>query len=633
MWNRGRKWLQILRNMGLRYVLYRLWYTFKLKVGILEYQHPTSITSKTYLSFETWQTTPSHFFLKSDSATSPELLEEAALKILQEKVVKIEGNQYQFFSSFWQKVVDWHTNPQTGFHYDEQVHWTKIKDLSPENGDIKYVWEKSRFSFLFELIRYQECTGIDQSSLVFSRIENWIDHNPVNQGPNWRCSQEISIRVLAWLFALEYYRKMVDLDNILFQKILNSIYHQMTHVATHLSFSRNVVRNNHIITEALALYIVGTVFPFFDKSVRWKLKGKAIFEDEIIFQIDSEGTYLQHSMNYHRVVVQLLAWFIRIGQVNRECIRKEVVQRASASLQFLKSCQDPVTGWLPNYGNNDGALFFPLSSSHFRDFRPQLYALSQVLGQPYETPLICREEAFWLGVDKILTLRKSGLPPVINNFKNDGYFVLKEEASISFLRNTHYKNRPFQADNLHLDIWVEGLNIIRDAGTYQYNTDEKWIKYFAGTEGHNTVQLDNYDQMLKGPRFIWFDWIRESKGKWYYDEPEKSFVFDGYFIGYKQLGQGVKHRRRVTKKESELHWVVEDWLEGAPDGLELKQLWHTCPDFLAQYSIVSYDEFQNKINLDRKDGWYSELYGKMEEADQFIFSTFGRYFRTIISKI
>ncbi len=36
-------------------------------------------------------------------------------------------------------------------------------------------------------------------------------------------------------------------------------------------------------------------------------------------------------------------------------------------------------GWLPNYGANDGALFFRLNECHYRDYRPQLQALAVLL--------------------------------------------------------------------------------------------------------------------------------------------------------------------------------------------------------------------------------------------------------------
>lgn len=43
-----------------------------------------------------------------------------------------------------------------------------------------------------------------------------------------------------------------------------------------------------------------------------------------------------------------------------------------------------------------------------------------------------------------------------------------------------------------------------DGGSYKYNTTEKLLRYFMGTESHNTIMLEGHDQMLKGDRFIWY---------------------------------------------------------------------------------------------------------------------------------
>ena len=80
-------------------------------------------------------------------------------------------------------------------------------------------------------------------------------------------------------------------------------------------------------------------------------------------------------MNYHRVVIQLLTWGIALAQRNGECFSEHVYQRAYQSVNFLYQCQELSNGYLPNYGSNDGALFFKLNDSDYRDYRPQLDAL------------------------------------------------------------------------------------------------------------------------------------------------------------------------------------------------------------------------------------------------------------------
>ena len=67
---------------------------------------------------------------------------------------------------------------------------------------------------------------------------------------------------------------------------------------------------------------------------------------------------------------------------------------------------------------------------------------------------------------------------------------------------SRFRFRPSQADAMHVDLWVKDQNLLSDAGTYSYNTDARWLKYFPGTQSHNTVQFDDRDQMPRLGRFL-----------------------------------------------------------------------------------------------------------------------------------
>ena len=77
-------------------------------------------------------------------------------------------------------------------------------------------------------------------------------------------------------------------------------------------------------------------------------------------------------MNYHRVAVQLLTWGIRLSELHKDKFSEIVYDRAKKSLDFLDASLDPVSKKLPNYGSNDGALFFKLTENDFRNFQSQL---------------------------------------------------------------------------------------------------------------------------------------------------------------------------------------------------------------------------------------------------------------------
>ena len=79
---------------------------------------------------------------------------------------------------------------------DDQ-HWSRVADFDAEFGDIKLVWELSRFQWILLLTRAYLQSG--DSKYIDSANEwarNWIEHNPVNCGLNWMCGQETSIRLV-----------------------------------------------------------------------------------------------------------------------------------------------------------------------------------------------------------------------------------------------------------------------------------------------------------------------------------------------------------------------------------------------------------------------------------------------------
>ncbi|MEO6282731.1 MAG: heparinase II/III family protein [Dyadobacter sp.] len=617
----------LFQYMGPRYVVFRLWYEMQRSTGLLRLRFPMKSRARHFATLADWQRLPVKFFFDPRNLN---IEKNSSLYDLKERAEKIGQNQFLFFSSEWYAVKDWHTNPKSGFTYEINQHWAKIPDFSKEAGDIKYVWEKSRFTFLYDLIRYDFHFEKDQSQPVFSLICDWIDKNPVNCGPDWKCGQEISLRVLNWVFALHYYRKSVTLTQEILNQILGSIYDQMNHVEKNISFSLIAVRNNHALTETLTLYLVGLLFPCYPDSKRWKEKGKKWFETEIAYQINEEGTFLQFSMNYHRIVVQLLSWALKLAELNGEGWSHTLHERARKSVAFLHACQDGISGWLPNYGHNDGALFFSLTECHFRDFRPQLTVLSRLLNMdlgfgngPWN------EESAWLGVEErpnMILVRKAS-----STYPKSGYYILHDECSTTFLRCGAYQNRPFQADNLHLDIWVNGVNILRDAGSHSYYTDEPCAGYFTSTIAHNTVVPGDYGQMSKQSRFIWFHWVKKASGV---IRDEEGFqILEAEFEGFKHLGRGIIHRREVKKAKNKFHWEIEDRLVNVPAHLPMNQIWHPGENFSEHYQMQSWDENGSEMLKEVVSGWYSELYGQKVSSPQWVFSTSGRYLRTVLTEI
>lgn len=618
--------IQLYHNMGSRYFIYRVKHELSKRFGVLKKAHPQGLVLNRKVNKNELITS-----VKKLSLFNTEIIKinEAELIDLEFKAKKIINGEIQFFNADWINLgheYNWITNPLTSYTYDIKKHWSEIPDFSELAGDIKYVWEKSRFSWLMPLIKYDFHFSKDLSELVFSEIESWIDNNPINMGPNWRCSQEISLRIFNWYFAISYYKESKNFTEERWSKIQNVIYASLHHVYHHIDFSRIAVRNNHAITETLFLALSEVLFPFIPETKEWTKKGRHWFEEEISYQIYDDGTFLQFSMNYHRVVIQLLTLGISVAEKAGNPFSKEVYEKAYKSTNFLFQCLQKENGWLPNYGSNDGALFFPWSDTDYRDYRPQLNSLHYLLtGKDLFSDVKFSEEKNWWGLipTNRYKFEKLQFFQGIQEYPVGGYVLIRDLETFTFIRCGSHKDRPAQADNLHMDIWVKGVNVFRDSGTYQYNTKEELVNYFTGTHSHNSVIVDNKSQMQKGSRFIWYYWTQKIKSK--ISEDDKGFHFEGSIKAFQFLNKEGVHTRKVTKNRNENVWVVEDLIEGL-DLFKKQQLWHFGSN---SYEI---NAMENEVEIDGKSiiSNNSNYYGVIESGKGIGFE-FKNSIKTIIT--
>jgi hypothetical protein len=598
--------------MGLRYTFYRVRHEVEKKMGFLKKKHPINPQIKNFISLENWKKVAIPFVIEEKELMQ---FEKHASDGLKEKATKIVNGEICFFSSDWKKLgtsYDWITNPETRFRYDISKHWSEINDFNPANGDIKYVWEKSRFTYLLTIIRNDYHFGEDHSAFVFAEIESWIEANPINQGPNWKCSQEISLRLFNWMYALSFYKNSEALTEELWMKIQNVIYWSLHHVYHHIDFSRIAVRNNHAITETLALTLSELLFPFIPETKKWSTEGRKWLEQEVAYQVYEDGTFLQFSMNYHRVLVQLFSFGIALTEKHNKPFSENFYSKAYKTLNFLYQSLQEENGYLPNYGANDGALFFPLTENNYRDYRPQLNTLYHILtGENLFKNNYIQEDYYWVQNNNmpLYSFEKLKQEAGVLSFNKGGYYICRTDTSFTFIRCGSHKDRPSHSDNLHIDVWVNGKNILRDSGTYKYNTDEDIVNYFTGTMGHNTVLVDEKSQMLKGSRFIWFYWTQCVTAKWV--EDNEYYIFNGSISAFRYLNKKAIHNRIVKISKQENHLIVKDEVQKL-DSFSKKQMWHFDD------AKIKFSSPNNKF-YDEKS-FNSSFYGQKDEGKAFAIS-------------
>jgi len=451
---------------------------------------------------------------------------------------------------------NWFRNPVTGQSVSPQQSWTRMRFASPEYGDLKFILEPSRFLFVYPLARAYALSGDEKFPEAFwTAIENWARHNPPMDGPLWICGQECSLRILTWSFALHAFVQSPSATNERVARLVSMIAAHAWRTAQTLGYARSQ-RSNHLISEAVGLWTAGTLYPELRDAKLWQNLGVQLLREAVLDQITPDGVSQQHSFNYQRVILNLLLWTLRLAEIHHFPLDEEIHRRAQAAYDFLRMYVDPISGSAPNYGSNDGSLILPLTSGSHRDFRPLLQLGAAVLNRPALKPGPWDEAATWFGVKPAAVERTVPAEP---SFAETGYFRLGNEKSWALIRAGRYTRRPFQADQLHVDLWWQGVNLARDAGTYLYNGAIPWNNGLAGTAVHNTVTVDHQDQMRRAGRFLWLDWAQASGRVYASDEGACADRFEGEHDGYRTLG--VKHRRSVQWLGT-FGWAIVDDIEG-----------------------------------------------------------------------
>jgi hypothetical protein len=451
---------------------------------------------------------------------------------------------------------NWFRNPVTGQSVSPQQSWTRMRFASAEYGDLKFILEPSRFLFFYLLVRAYALSGDEKFPEAFwTAIEDWARHSPPMDGPLWICGQECSLRILAWSFALRAFIHSPSTTNERVGRLVAMIASHAWRIAQTLGYARSQ-RSNHLISEAVGLWTAGTLYPELREAKVWQNLGAHLLREAVLDQITPDGVSQQHSFNYQRVILDLLLWTLRLAEIHRFPLDEEIHKRTQAAYDFLRTYVDPVSGSAPNYGSDDGSLTLPLSSGSHRDFRPLLQLGGGVLNRSGLKPGPWDEAAVWFGVKPAVVERTV---PAVFSTAETGYFRLGDEKSWALIRAGRYTRRPFQADQLHVDLWWKGVNLACDAGTYLYNGANPWNNGLAGTAVHNTVTVDHQDQMRRASRFLWLDWAQASGRVYASDKDACADRFEGEHDGYRTLG--VKHRRSVQWLCGH-GWAIVDEIEG-----------------------------------------------------------------------
>jgi hypothetical protein len=460
--------------------------------------------------------------------------------------------------SYWPMTVsdqppDWLANPFNGQRVpDPGRDWWQIPDFDAAAGDIKLIWELSRFDWVLAFAKSAQ-QGDDGSMYKLNAwLNSWCESNPPYKGPNWKCGQEASIRVMHLAMAALMLGQVGNAS----PELRDLVRLHLKRIAPTLQYAM-AQDNNHGTSEAAALFIGGSWLSVLgiSEGESWAKKGRFWLENRAARLIGDHGSFSQYSVNYHRVLLDTFC----MAEVWRKHLGLPAFsawwnKKALAATNWLRYIVNPVNGDAPNLGANDGARLLQLTTTTYRDYRPSVQLAMALFAhlRAYAEEGAWNEALTCLSVPMPATLG----PRLSSHVADDGGFaVLRRYSAMALLRYPRFRFRPSQSDALHLDFWLGADNVLRDAGSYSYNTDAQWLNYFGASASHNTIEFDGRDQMPRISRFLLGDWLKTNK-LLALEEDEQSTQFGA---GYKD-GQGASHSRNLSLCGDNLY--VSDEIHG-----------------------------------------------------------------------
>lgn len=652
MLNKLKKIFITIQYYGLGFCAFRLKYAAKQKLGILQLNSPVArwddiklediVHSNDFNSNSKKILNGHRDFLFSDISTHDL---EPYKQLIVEEANYILNDEFQFFFKDYHKIAndkDWLRADLNGLYWQASKHWSKTSTFDPQAGDIKFVWEPSRFAWAYTLIRAYKATGDDKYVEKFwLLLESWLRTNQPNCGPAFACGQECAIRVMAMCMAFFSFKDSDSTTEQRLLKLYKAISVHTGRIANNIDFAIST-RTNHSITEAAGIYMVGLLFPEMRNSASWLENGRKILESEGLKQIYKDGSYLQHSMNYHRLMLQDYLLVFRLAEVYNDKFSDNLKNRVASAVNFLYQMQDEHSGRVPNYGANDGALIIPLNSCSYLDYRPVSQALWYLCKKEklYKSGLWDEDMLWFFGRDSLNAKAGKGIK-LSSSFDEGGYYTLRTDNSWAMIRCHNYKDRIGQIDPLHFDFWAEGKNLIKDAGSYKYYApnESQLEEYFKSINAHNTVIVDSDSPVRKISKFTYYPKLKANKLNF---DSEK-LIFKGQNLAYERKPWNVTHTREVSVTGD--IWNIKDNLASQGQH-EATLLWHICNDaelieksdskvilsLDAQWQMIITGE---NLSVDILDCFESLYYGNKNSSKTLVAKSVfdkNKTFNTIIKK-
>lgn len=527
--------------------------------------------------------------------------------------------------------VDWHMEPVTGFHWPvrHRSQYAAYLYSVRRPADLIVYWELNRHQFFIILGIAYWLTNEERFVDAFCALAgDWIDKNPFQHGMNWYYPLEISIRLLAWTAAFQFFRVSPSFQEKIGSNFIKRLWQQADFLSGHLQTTRTKkdIPNNHIFAELAGLFMVASAFPEFQAAHTWRETAQRLIVQQVGEQIHPDGMHKEQAIGYHRFVLELLLIvFIRCKRDSLP-VWHDLAPTLEKMFDYLLFSATPA-GTIPAWGDSDYGKALGLGlEKDFWDVTP-LLSTGAVLFDRADMKFTAKNfdsESFWmLGPEAFNawnSVRARAPMTASKHFSHGGMYIIRD----SWSPNTdvaYFRCGPFglggagycahaHCDLLSFVLWVNGAPLLVDSGTYMYSGE--WRSHFRLTHSHNTVMVDGVQQ---GDPKRFFGWTRISEAEcksWNGKAvsgrmtPVNGVELVREFSHPKQAVWELKDK--TTCKEKGAHRL--EWFFHFAPGLEIV-LGETSHSIVKNSKVIgTISTPDNGIQVETKSAWFSYQYGE-----------------------
>jgi hypothetical protein len=470
---------------------------------------------------------------------------------------------------------DWHRDISTGIRSDPTQYCFAVPYRDPQQvGTVKYIWEPSRLHHVTVLAAAYRLSGDARfARQAAAHLKSWWRANPPLRGIHWLSGIELGMRLISFVWTRRLLSDWPGVEE-LFERnpiFLLQLHHHKRWLAS--LYSRGSSANNHLIAEAAGLFIATTAFTGTPQQQHWSALAAGILEQEALTQTFADGLNRELAFGYHGYVLGLLLLAALEGEANGRPLSDDCWHALTRMADALAAnlTRDPAGDLqAPRQGDGDDAVALLVDTPDAGPWSPLLELATTVLGsrdwwpKPAGRFILAQVAAPLARNRRDHQLRPAKRP---NVFKAAGVTFLRTADDAISARIDHGPQGFLataahgHADALAFELSIGGRPVLIDPGTYCYQGEPEWRRYFRSTVAHNTLEIGGADQAVQAGPFLWStqptSWVESASGLADGEQAELTVAHDGY----RRLESRTTHFRRFVLERRAQSLSITDWIE------------------------------------------------------------------------